>query len=234
MSASEWVVTIEATGAGAYDELVEELVDSLPAAAASVGQGSVSVTFSVGASEAGQAVERGLEMWSSEKPPAGLEVVHVEAQAATRANEDLERPNFPVLLGVAELAERLGVSKARASELARLETFPHPVALLASGPVWTEASVSGHLEGWNRKPGRPKKPVDRDLALQWKESSRARLKAAGERATAAIADEDRRAAEASSRRRVIKAATNARRAAEASSQSRRVAKKRTPQKPRSV
>lgn len=159
---TEWVVTIEATGAGADAELVEQLVNTLPSAAASGGDGQASVTFAVDAASARNAVSVGMGYWSKVTTGVDLEVVRVEASTAARVDEDLDRPNFPVLLGVAELAQRLGVSKSRASELARLDTFPRPVAHLASGPVWTEASVSGHLEGWERKPGRPKK----DAALR--------------------------------------------------------------------
>lgn len=158
-----WVITIDAAGPDAGPEFAEQLVDSLPSAAAAAGAGRVSVTFSISARSPAGAVKRGLEVWGSAVPDAGsggqpdLAVVRVEVIAEAEHDAQLERPNFPVLLGVAELAERLGVSKARASELARLESFPRPVAQLASGPVWTTASVSGHLEGWQRKPGRPRK-----------------------------------------------------------------------------
>lgn len=157
MSAAEWAVTIEAAGPAATATLAEDLVDALPAAAASIHDGRLGVTFSVEAAGAARAVVVALLQWGKAVGEADLEVVHTEASTVAYVDEELARRNFPVLLGVAELAQRLGVSKARASELARLDTFPQPVAHLASGPVWTEPSISGHLEGWQRKPGRPKK-----------------------------------------------------------------------------
>lgn len=42
----------------------------------------------------------------------------------------------PRLLGVKECAAILGVSRQRVSQLALTETFPKPVAHLASGPIW--------------------------------------------------------------------------------------------------
>lgn len=82
-------------------------------------------------------------------------IVHLEAQTSEELDASLSAPTFPALLGVAELAERLHVSKARASELAHSPTFPPPVVLLASGPIWLESSVSRYLETWSRRPGRP-------------------------------------------------------------------------------
>jgi len=75
------------------------------------------------------------------------------------SDEELDRelalPSFPTLLGVAELAEKLGVTKQRASELASSRRFPSPIATLASGPVWLAPSINRYLEEWERKPGRP-------------------------------------------------------------------------------
>jgi hypothetical protein len=82
-------------------------------------------------------------------------VVHLDARTDDVINAELAAPSFPALLGVAELAERLTVSKARASELARSATFPRPLVTLASGPIWLASSVASYVEGWNRKPGRP-------------------------------------------------------------------------------
>ncbi|MGH2769000.1 MAG: hypothetical protein ACRDJF_00515 [Actinomycetota bacterium] len=70
---------------------------------------------------------------------------------------EVDRPNFTPLVGVTELARILGVSRQRASELARSRTFPKPLANLASGPVWAEDAVRSFSKTWNRRPG--PKPV---------------------------------------------------------------------------
>lgn len=59
------------------------------------------------------------------------------------------------LLGVAELAELLGVSRQRASELATQSNFPSPVAQLTATPVWDKATIGNFLKEWKRTPGRP-------------------------------------------------------------------------------
>ena len=75
--------------------------------------------------------------------------------------EDLQRtldvPTHTGFLGVAELADALGVSRQRVSELARSHDFPKPVAELKSGPIWRRSSVARFIGTWPRRRGRPPK-----------------------------------------------------------------------------
>ncbi len=52
-----------------------------------------------------------------------------------------------VLLGLAEVAKGLKLSKQRASELTRKTGFPEPVAVLASGPIWTSQQLEAFQSG---------------------------------------------------------------------------------------
>lgn len=54
------------------------------------------------------------------------------------------------LVGVAEVATMLGVTRTRVSQLAKTDGFPTPVANLAAGPVWRTADV----QEWARAKGR--------------------------------------------------------------------------------
>ena len=58
----------------------------------------------------------------------------------------------PELVGVAEIAEMLGVSRQRVHQLVRAKTigFPRPVAELSAGAIWAREDV----EKWARKTGR--------------------------------------------------------------------------------
>jgi predicted DNA-binding transcriptional regulator AlpA len=56
------------------------------------------------------------------------------------------------LVGLAEVAEMLQLSKARADQLARQRDFPLPVATLTGGRIWDRAAV----EAWMRSTGRAK------------------------------------------------------------------------------
>lgn len=66
------------------------------------------------------------------------------------------------VVGMAEVASIIGVSRQRVFQLARdYPDFPEPVAVLASGRVWERAAV----EAWSwahpdRRPGRPRRPSD--------------------------------------------------------------------------
>lgn len=53
-------------------------------------------------------------------------------------------------MGTAEVAEFLGVSRGRVTQLAQREDFPEPVVRLASGPVWATVDI----EQWARATGR--------------------------------------------------------------------------------
>ena len=62
------------------------------------------------------------------------------------------------LVGLAEVAEVLGVSRRTAARYTRRSDFPEPVARLRAGPVWQEDDVLA----WARsepaaRPGKPLK-----------------------------------------------------------------------------
>jgi predicted DNA-binding transcriptional regulator AlpA len=67
------------------------------------------------------------------------------------------------VMGVAEIAVALGVSRQRAGVLAQREDFPAPVATLAMGTVWDTAAVTAWAAVWTRRRdaaprgGRPRK-----------------------------------------------------------------------------
>lgn len=58
--------------------------------------------------------------------------------------------------GVSEVAERLGISRQRFSEVRDRNDFPDPVAELSGGPIWDLADIDRWLSsGTRRGPGRP-------------------------------------------------------------------------------
>ncbi|GAB7004442.1 hypothetical protein JCM18899A_19150 [Nocardioides sp. AN3] len=54
------------------------------------------------------------------------------------------------LMGTAEIADLLGVTRQRVHQLTRLDGFPEPTARLAGGDVWESADI----ERWARETGR--------------------------------------------------------------------------------
>lgn len=74
---------------------------------------------------------------------------------------DLEHPVLPTLMGLAEIAQAIGVTRQRAGQLAQREDFPEPAARLHTGPVWTDHAIERFLAGWERRrTGRPPKSVE--------------------------------------------------------------------------
>ena len=113
----------------------------------------------VGASDVGDAATQACKTFLLSAEQAGLPDWPIEQieVLSDRALDDMfsKLGRRRTLVGVAELAQRLGVSRQRASELAKRHPgFPRPEAELASGPVWDESSIYAFVDGWDRSPGR--------------------------------------------------------------------------------
>jgi hypothetical protein len=171
---NNWNITIEVEGAAdelpQADDLVGALNDLLtvlepydpvviaPAPETPDGLARYGADLTVAAATLDEAYSWALSTFREAVDKVGLPIwpiVHLEAATDEQLDAELAAPTFPALLGVAELADTLHVSKARASELAHSTTFPPPVLTLASGPIWLEASIQRYVETWDRKPGRP-------------------------------------------------------------------------------
>src|SRR5438093_12102339 len=116
----EWVVSLDADLPTEFsEELADQVVEGLreysPAVA---GHGSrIGVTMSVDASTDRQAFERahaGLRRVLG----ARAKIVEARVQTVDELERELEAPAVPALAGISEVAEILGVSRQRASELA--------------------------------------------------------------------------------------------------------------------
>ena len=158
----QWTCTVEAVN-DAYVGDLEDLSDTILArlggqrASAAFGDGRIVATFTVDARLVLQATETALKAWSrAVDDQLAWSIVSLTAR---RADQPDDLPGLPKLLGVAEVAARLDVSKQRATELARTHRmFPPPLAELASGPVWTAWQIGSFQQSWTRKPGRPPVP----------------------------------------------------------------------------
>lgn len=174
----EWSVAVTRAGAEpaldvrseSDDDMVHELNQLLEdhAPAVSFKADRYTVRIAVSAPEINKAVDYALSEIFSASARAGMPdwpVVDVHLTEWDEFSRQLDEPTYPNVVGVSELAEMLGVSRQRASELARVESFPSPFVELASGPVWLEPNVRRFCETWVRKPGRPRKE-DGDKALE--------------------------------------------------------------------
>lgn len=156
----DWSVRIEMAGAAREldPDLVGDLLEALEpqGAVASLGPSSLQVRLSVFANEAILAEKNALEAMTVAMDKVGLAQWPIIGIAATTSGEllrELGQPTVAPLVGVAETAEILRVSRQRVSELAKNRSFPRPVADLASGPVWIAAAVRSFGSNWDRRPG---------------------------------------------------------------------------------
>jgi len=129
-------------------------------AVVSYNSSSWSVTLTIEAVDPGHAVANAMELLGAAVQKSHMPtwpVIRFEAVAAGVLAAENEIPAIPPLVGVAETAQMLGVSKQRVSDLARDGRLPTPAYSLAAGPVWLASSVETFAENWDRRPGRRRK-----------------------------------------------------------------------------
>lgn len=126
---TEWSVLIEAAAlndsepeldADAIDDFIAVLEDYSPAV--SYGSHRWAVELSVAAPDGGAALNAGVSTVYKAAEKAAVPrwpVVRVAVTSAVLVDTELSQSNIPTLVGVSEVAELLGVSRQRASELAR-------------------------------------------------------------------------------------------------------------------
>lgn len=160
---AEWTVEIRISQQDGWDipeqDTIDSFLDSLETGAPtmSVGETGYGVQLAVDASDPIEAAKRAQSLLVRAAEHVGLSaspITLLAVQNAALQEEELSTSQLPNLLGVAEVAQLLGVSRQRVSQLARSRAFPPPLMALASGPVWTEPSIRRHLDQWDRSPGR--------------------------------------------------------------------------------
>ncbi len=156
----QWSVRFETVGHFTEDHadtILEALKEYGPAM--SYSPKSLSARFGVEAGTSQQALDIGFRIFSLALSEIGIKpndsVAEFECQRLEDLDRSIEESNAPEIVGVAEVAKALRVSKQRASELARSVDFPRPVAYLASGPVWKWSAIVRYVKDWERRPGRP-------------------------------------------------------------------------------
>lgn len=155
----EWSIEIEALSGDLRldDDLADSVIEALApnAPAVSFDSKRLSVRFNVKAATETEAFTEGDRLFRKAMP--GAQPVRVELETVEELDRELAASDVPDLVGVAELAALLHVSRQRASELAQSREFPKPWVVLRSGPVWKRSTVARFTGQWNRQPGRPRR-----------------------------------------------------------------------------
>ncbi|MFL5737322.1 MAG: helix-turn-helix transcriptional regulator [Actinomycetota bacterium] len=179
-------VDVEAAGPPVDDDAIDRLMEALevleaeaPIVSAGGGVNGVGVTFSVGSATPEEAVQQGLAVFRAAIEKAALPIFAIErVEAITEAAQTVAlNTGGESFVGVAEIAQILGVSKQRVYELREKPTFPQPVARLRSGPVWQRSMLNRFIAEWpRRRTGRPPKTRVEELAATLAKSVKAAQK----------------------------------------------------------
>lgn len=114
----------------------------------------MAATISLEASTLRQATQEALRLVEG---ATGGRAIVVEVLPTEEFDRRLEQPVIPELVGYAEIAEVLGVSRQRAREIANtVKPFPAAAVHVSSGPLYIRDSVEAWAKTWERKPGRPR------------------------------------------------------------------------------
>ena len=163
-----WSVRVDADTGGAYDEaldtaLRERLAGYSPAAGAGhlAGRampGRVSVQLAVDAATLHQAAEEARREVTSVLRDHGhtARLARMDVMSWEEFEAELEGAP-PEIVGIQEIADILEVSRQRAHQLVKRDDFPEPLARLASGAIWSGATVRRWAATWERRTGRPPK-----------------------------------------------------------------------------
>jgi hypothetical protein len=61
------------------------------------------------------------------------------------------------IVSTGEIADYLGVTSGRVSQLAKRDDFPTPYVVLKVGPIWKREPIMQWAASWERRVGRPRK-----------------------------------------------------------------------------
>ena len=151
-----WHVRVDLPAQDLEHDQALELVDELGDLHAGVipTDDALVVTVNVEAGSLRQAIASALQHVEA---AAGAKAVGVEALTHDEVERRLTVPVIPELVGYVEIAGMLGVSRARARQLAELDGFPPAVVTTATGPLRVRAAVEEWSKTRRTTGGRPRK-----------------------------------------------------------------------------
>jgi hypothetical protein len=161
MSQIDWSVRVDWTPGHTYTESeLDDLLDALGPMRPSIGVDhagdapAYSAMVSVEAATMRQAMSTALQQVEA---ATGVRASGLEVMSHAELERQLNRPTIPPLVGHAEIAEMLGVSRQRAAQLADRADFPPAVVTVKAGPLRVRDQVESWAAAWSRKGGRPRK-----------------------------------------------------------------------------
>lgn len=157
MAATKWTVRVSASARNLDLETQVRIAEELRAGVTVDAEtDTLTARFTVTASTLRQATDEALKAFRilPAKPSSVLvqDLDEWEAEQSAPRSQDL--------VGIAETAGLLNVSRQRVGQLVGRPDFPAPIARLSAGPVWTRHSIDAFNRSWSRKiTGRPRTKV---------------------------------------------------------------------------
>lgn len=152
VTATTWVGRIE------YDtDLSADDTQKLASTAnATVTDGRLTLVLNTEAGTCKQATEEILRVARDTIQAAGLRMQPAGLHVQTRADFDrgVIRPPLPTLVGYAEIAKILVVSRQRARIVAERPDFPAVASQTSAGPLYSREQVEAFNRTWERRAGR--------------------------------------------------------------------------------
>lgn len=160
---AHWSIRVQATVPAPLtqdqtDALVDALAPHNPSIVTDTAPATVAARLDIEAATLRAAAAAGIKAFTEALTGLTIEyaVEAVEATTYDALDRQLAQPPVPPLVGMAEIATLLGVSRQRAHEVSARPDFPTPVQHLAAGAVYIRAQVEAFNRGWERKrTGRP-------------------------------------------------------------------------------
>lgn len=124
------------------------------------GENGVAVALAINADDADKAEDEAVRLIADALLAGGIEPLETLDRRVVRWDlfeAEVSEPNYPDIVGAAEAASILNVSRQRVHQLLRENPrFPEPLyRLRGTGPLWVRSGIEAFSRRWERRPGRP-------------------------------------------------------------------------------
>ncbi len=162
---NNWCITVTVSGCLTPDQVIavgEHAGAFLTATEVHPEHDTTTITVTVNDVDLDEALRTARESIERAATATGLDLtaIGLEATTWTEYTRRLTETGIPALVGAVEVADMLGVSRARVHQLAERPDFPRPQLTLAAGKLWDRGEIEAFASTRSRKRGRPRKSQD--------------------------------------------------------------------------
>ncbi len=141
-----WTAELHYTADGLTDRDTKSLAKALGGADVAYAAGRLRIQLEVEATTLKSAADSALR--TAGAATGLLKPNRLQIMTTEELFDQALRPEPLDLIGITEIADEFGFSRQRAGKLAGSPDFPDPVATIASGRIYTRASVKAFQQRW--------------------------------------------------------------------------------------